>query len=143
MLIKKFHEQKEKSQSETWKDPAMIFRLNHTGEVLKSSASQNRPVVPVKMNISYTITVHPDVVPEGEKIRCWLPWPKEGLPRQKEIKLISTSVPEFLIAPDTATHSTIYMEAISKKGTPTVFQISFEYTSEAQHFNMPDIKILP
>jgi hypothetical protein len=143
MLIKKFHEQKEKSQSETWKDPAMIFRLNHTGEVLKSSDSQNRPVVPVKMNISYTITVHPDVVPEGEKIRCWLPWPKEGLPRQKEIKLISTSVPEFLIAPDTATHSTIYMEAISKKGTPTVFQISFDYTSEAQHYNMPDIRILP
>jgi hypothetical protein len=143
MLIKKFHEQKEKSQSETWKDPAMIFRLNHTGEVLRSSDSQYKPVVPVKMNISYTITVHPDVVQEGDKIRCWLPWPKEGLPRQKEIKLISTSVPEFLIAPDTATHSTIYMEAISKKGTPTVFQISFEYTSEAQHFNMPDIKILP
>src|SRR5664280_2403397 len=80
MLIKKFHEQKEKSQSETWKDPAMIFRLNHTGEVLKSSDSQSRPVVPVKMNISYTITIHPDVVQEGDKIRCWLPWPKEGLP---------------------------------------------------------------
>jgi transglutaminase-like putative cysteine protease len=35
------------------------------------------------------------------------------------------------------------MEAVSKKGTPTVFKISYDYTSEAQHYNMSDIKTLP
>jgi len=35
------------------------------------------------------------------------------------------------------------MEAISKKGVPTTFEISYSYTSNAQHFNMPTIKNLP
>jgi hypothetical protein len=35
------------------------------------------------------------------------------------------------------------MEALSKKGVPTVFQISYSYTSDAQHFSMSGIKTLP
>jgi hypothetical protein len=143
MLIKKFHEQKDKSLRERESDPEAIFRLKHTEQVLKSTDNQSNPVVPVSMKITYTITVHPDVVPEGEKIRCWMPWPKEGHPRQKEVKLLNTSNPEYNIAPDTAIHRTIYMEALSKKGVPTIFQISFSYVSDAQYFNMPGIKILP
>ena len=143
MLIKKFHEQKDKSLRETQNDPEAIFRLKHTGQVLKSTDNQSNPVVPVSMKIMYTITIHPDVIPDGEKIRCWLPWPKAGQPRQSEIKLLSTSNPEYTISPDTAIHSTLYMEAVSKKGVPTIFQISFSYVSDAQYFNIPGIKILP
>jgi hypothetical protein len=95
------------------------------------------------MKIIYTITVHPDAVPDGEKIRCWLPWPKESHKRQREVKLISTSNPQYMIAPDTAIHRTIYMEEQSKKGIPTVFQISFDYTSYAQYFNLSGLKIQP
>jgi hypothetical protein len=143
MLIKKFYEQKDKSLRETENDPEAIFRLKHTEQILKSTDNQSNPVVPVSMKITYTITVHPDIIPEGEKIRCWMPWPKEGHPRQKEVKLLSTSNPEYTIAPDTSIHRTIYMEALSKKGTPTIFQISFIYVSDGQYFNMSGIKILP
>ena len=143
LLIKKFREHKDERLLEIANEPGMIFRLKHTEQVLKSSNAQYDPVVPVKMEITYTLTVHPDVVPDGEKIRCWLPWPKSEHPRQKEVKLLRTSVPAYMISPDTAIHSTIYMERQSKKGVPTIFQISFDYTSNAQYFNMPGIKILP
>jgi hypothetical protein len=143
LLIKRFNELKEKRLNVTGNDPEMIFRLNHTEQVLKSSANQQNPVFPVKMEITYTVTVHPDVVPEGQKIRCWLPWPKRGYPRQTDIKLISTSNPEFFVAPDTAIHSTVYMEETAKKGAPIVFQIKYSYVSYGQYFKIPGIKILP
>jgi hypothetical protein len=143
VLIKKFHEQKGRRSSDTTGNHEMIFRLRHTGQVLKSTDNQSNPVLPINMEITYTITVHPDVVPDGEKIRCWLPWPKEDYPRQKEVKLISTSNPEYILAPDTAVHRTLYMEELTKKGAPAIFQISFTYVSSSQHFNMSGIKILP
>ena len=143
VLIKKFHEQKDERLKEIGNDPAMIFRLKHTEEATKASGNNNEPVVPVKMKITYTISVNHDAVPYGEKIRCWMPWPKEGFPRQSGVELISTSNPEYSIAPDTSIHSTIYMEESAKKGIPTVFQISYTYVSYAQHFNMSEITVLP
>ena len=142
LLIKKFYEQKEEWLRETAEDPNMIFRQKHTKEVYKVSDNQNNPVVPVNMSITYTITVHPDVVPEAEKIRCWLPWPKENHPRQQKVKLLSTSGQEFIIASDSAIHSSIYMEELSKKGVPTVFQISYCYQSNAQYFNLDGLKFI-
>jgi hypothetical protein len=143
VLIKKFRENKAERLLEISREPGMIFRLDHTTQVLKSSQNKSEPVIPVKMKITYTVRVHPDAVPEGEMIRCWMPWPKEDPPRQKEIKLINSSNPEYSIAPDTAIHSTIFMKETAKKGIPTVFQVVFTYVSSAQHYNMHDTKILP
>lgn len=143
LLVKKFHEQKEIRLREIANEPEKIFRLHHTEMILETPGNQGDPVVPVNMKMTYAITVHPDVVPNGEKISCWLPFPKYAPPRQKEIKLLSTSYPEYMIAPDTAIHSTLYMEAIAKKGIPTVFQISYSYTSNAQHFDITGIHTLP
>jgi hypothetical protein len=143
VLIKKFYEQKEERLREIANEPEMIFRLHHTEEVLKSSENNGNPVVPVNMKMTYTITVHSDAAPDGEKIRCWLPFPKNDPPRQTEIKLLNTSSSEYAIAPDTSIHSSIFMEAPLKKGVPTVFQISYIYSSKAQYFNMTGIKPLP
>jgi hypothetical protein len=143
MLIKKFHEDKDGWLRDIENDPEMIFRLKHTAEVLKVSDNQSTPVVPVKMRVTYTITVHPDIVPEGEKLRCWIPIPREDQPRQKNFKLLSTSDAEYIISPDTSIHHTLFMEQRSKKGIPTVFYISYDYISSAQYFKMSETKILP
>jgi hypothetical protein len=143
LLLKKFRENKEERLLELSRKPDIVFRLKHVEDVYKYSNTQSDPVLPVSMKITYSITVHPDVVPAGEMIRCWLPWPKEDYPRQSEIKLLTTSNPRYLIAPDTAIHRTIYMEEISEKGVPVVFQISFAYTSSASYFNPSNIKIQP
>jgi hypothetical protein len=95
------------------------------------------------MTITYTLTVEPDAVPEGEIIRCWLPWPRSGCPRQQDIKLLSTSNPEYAIAPDSSVHSTIFMEETARKGVPAVFQITYSYVSYGQHFDISQFKTLP
>jgi hypothetical protein len=143
ILIKKFIEQKDERLMEIASNPEMIFRLKHTEEIYKSSENHGKPVVPVNMKITYTISVHPDAVPEGEKIRCWMPWPKEGHVRQKKIRLLNTSNQEYIIAPDTAIHSTIYMEEISKNGEPAIFRISFTYESSGQYFDLSNKKVIP
>jgi len=142
MLLRAFYEKKEERQNKIDNDSGMIFRRKHTEEVIKASGDQNAPVIPVDMKITYTITVKQDVVPDGETIRCWMPWPKENHSRQKNAELLTTSIKEYLIAPDSSIHSTIYMEEKSKKGFPTVFEISFLYQSSAQYFNPGSLKPL-
>jgi DNA-directed RNA polymerase subunit H (RpoH/RPB5) len=139
-LLKKFYENKKMNTDYNETDPEKISRLQHTTMALNAA---DHPSNPVKMTVIYTLTVHPDAVPDGEKIRCWLPWPKAGDQRQTDIKLISASEKKYELAPDSSVHSTIYMEAISKKGLPSVFQVSFSYTSFAEYFDLPAHKILP
>jgi hypothetical protein len=143
ILLKKFYEEKEFRQKETSEDPEMVFRLNHTTESIKISGSQSNPVVPVNVGITYTITVHPDVVPDGETIRCWMPWPKANHTRQKKIVLLNTSNQLYRISPDTAIHSTLYMEGKAKNGAPTIFRITYRYESNAQYFYLSNLTIIP
>lgn len=143
VLLRKFHLKQNQDITRTADDPEKTFRLKHTGEVVRLSDSHSDTLLPVTMKITYTITVHPDVVPEGEKIYCWLPWPKINHSRQKNVKLLGSSNPEYIIAPDTAIHSSFYMTGISEKGRSTVFQVSYLYTSDAQYYNISKIKKVP
>lgn len=142
-LIKDFHEQKDKQIAEATADPQMEERLKHSEEVVKASDSDSKPVLPVKMKITYTLTVHPDVIPEGESIRCWLPYPKVSFSRQSDVKLSSTSEKIYIISPESSTHGTIYLENKSKKGMPTIFTEEFTYTSNAQYFDYESLTAKP
>jgi hypothetical protein len=139
VLISRFREKREDSQPESGKDTVVIFRLKHTSEVMQKSIDSSYPVVPVEMKITYTITVSPDAAPAGETIRCWLPWPRADQPRQTNIKLLSASESDFTISPDSAIHSTIYMEKTAHRDEPTVFQVSFSYWSKGQYFKPEEI----
>jgi transglutaminase-like putative cysteine protease len=121
----------------------MILRYNNISSIIKASENHFDPVVPVEMIIEYSLTVDPDAVPEGETVRCWLPYPKENQQRQKNIRFISASDENYVIAPDTVTHRTIYMEAKAVRGIPTRFMVSFSYQSSGQYFDPAKIKILP
>ena len=133
-LLKQFYEHRSSRLQSIADEPIMIARLKNTMDILKSEDTQSDPCKPVNMKIEYTITVHPDVVPEGETIRCWLPWPKTDQPRQQKVELINTSENNFIIAPDSALHSTIYMESNARKGQPTVFSVTYSYQSSGPTF---------
>lgn len=139
-LLKKFYEHKDENLYVKETRPEKILRLQHTTQ---AASTPDSLINPVKMRVTYTITVHPDAVPDGEMIRCWLPWPKKVFARQKEVKLISASDPKYIISPDSSIHSTIYMETSALKGSPAIFQISYSYTSFAQYFNLSAHKVLP
>jgi transglutaminase-like putative cysteine protease len=142
-LLRGFYEQKDIRNRAIAEDQRMIFRSQHTKQIYKESHGKSTPVVPVKIKITYTITVEPDAAPDGETIRCWIPWPKENNPRQKFIEVISTSMPEYQISPDSAIHRSVYMEMKSKKGTASLFQVAYIYESSGQYFNPDGIKAMP
>lgn len=131
--LRKFRE-----ENETWKlqqenDETNRFYRNHITRIIADSAAGADPRQPVKMKVTYTVTVFRDAVPADERIRCWLPWPRSEEPRQKEAELLSASQDNYIKSPDSAIHSTIYMERKAVKGKPTVFTIEYTYTSSATH----------
>jgi len=124
-------------------DKLSVFCLEHSRMVIEAGKSSGKPVVPVKMKVSYRLTVDADAVPDGELIRCWLPWPRELHDRQGDVVLIKT-VPELhFIAPDTVEQRSVFLEQTASKGKPVIFEVQFSYRSMAQYFDLENLKILP
>ncbi|MDR2887129.1 MAG: transglutaminase domain-containing protein [Bacteroidales bacterium] len=139
-LLKMFYEDKSGRKKAAADDSIKIYRLNHTEKVIEASRNSSVPALPVKMKVTYTLTVNADAVPDGETIRCWLPLPQNGHPRQKFISLVEQSENSYILSPDTAIHTSIYMEKKAKSGEPAVFKAVFLYQSAAQYFNPDNIK---
>ena len=109
---------------------------------------------PRRIRVRYTLTLKADAVPDGETVRCWLPYPRTDVPRQKDIKFISagwisrpdgaaspkyfrtetTDTREVTFSSDGCAHSTLYMEAPASAGSPLTFYEEFEYTAYAEWF---------
>jgi transglutaminase-like putative cysteine protease len=122
--------------------PAVVKASEETGK---------RLVNPIKIKINYTLTVKKDVVPAGEVIRCWLPYPREGHKRQTDIKLLSVNsdlptgqAGHYIISPnDDYLQRTLYMQKKAKAGEPTVFNYSLEYTAYAEWYNLKPDEVKP
>ena len=97
---------------------------------------------PQKMRISYTITVKPNEVPEGETIRVWMPFPRENK-RSSNIKLISTTNENYIIAPDEYPHKSIYMEAPAIKDSAMQFGYQLEVETADHWFNFGPENVKP
>jgi len=119
------------------------FCIGHTRQVIAQTKTMGEPVVPVKMKLNYTVTVKPDAVPEGKIIRCWMPFPREGHDRQKNIKLLKSDPEQASIAPESDLQRTVYLEKKAVNGQPTVFRIEFELETSAQYFDLKPENIKP
>ncbi len=123
-------------------DPLETFLKDYIPKVYEAtSSSSERIVLPVKMKIKYSLTVKPNAVPDGEIIRCWLPYPKETNLRQTEIQLLRVSKNEYTIADDKNLQRTLYLEETAKKDQPTKFEIELTYTSKAEFVNLFESKM--
>ena len=119
------------------RDGEVTVREDNTRAVMKQAAkSKERIGDPKHFRIRYTITVKPNAVPEGETVRCWLPMPRTDVPRQKNVKLLSTSQPDFVRSPMDYAHSTVYMEKKAEAGKPTVFSEEFEFDAYGVWFDL-------
>jgi len=117
-----------------WKIPSIV----KAAQVGKSAYVQ-----PIKMKIRYTITVKPNEVPAGEVIRVWMPFPRFDAKAHSNITLISTSQPQYIIAPDSYAHKSIYMEGVAQADKPAKFGFELSYTSYAQCFKFKPEEIQP
>jgi hypothetical protein len=112
------------------KDPLDKFLEDYIPQVLDEAANgQESLVKPVTFNLNYTITVNPNAVPDGEIIKCWLPYPREGHTRQTKIKLLNVNSDKFQIAENDFLQRTLYLEKIAVKDQPTVFNMKLEVTN--------------
>ncbi|GHT10666.1 cysteine protease [Bacteroidia bacterium] len=98
---------------------------------------------PVNMTVKYAVTLEANAVPDGETVRCWLPFPREDNRRQSNIKLLAVNDNNYIIAPPQYAHHTVYMEKIAKKDEPLTFSLEFSYTSVAEWFNLKSKDIQP
>jgi len=122
-------------------DSFHLFRLMHARKVI-AAASDGKPVIPVKIKLTYRLSVDADAVPDGEIVRCWLPYPREIHNRQREVTLLNTIPENHFIAPDTVTQRSVYLEQRASKGKPVVFEMQISYLSLAQYFDLSQSKIL-
>lgn len=123
-------------------DQLSLFRLEHSRNVIAASQI-GKPVVPVKMKVTYQLTVNADAVPDGEMVRCWLPFPREVHLRQNDVRLLKTIPESHFMASDTLDQRSVYLEQKASKGKPVVFEMQLAYQSMAQYFDLSKMKILP
>lgn len=113
---------------------------------------------PKRMRVKYTVTVDADAVPDGETVRCWLPYPRSDVARQTDVQFIragakassdhkffteTTDSELITFAPKEYAHSTLYMEIPACKGQPVTFTEEFEYTSAGEYFRDLENRVKP
>jgi len=125
-------------------DKLKEFLKNYLPTSVNESLRSGKSLInPVRMRIVYTLTVDSNAVPAGETIRCWLPYPRQDFKRQTDVKLLSVNSNEYIIANDTCSQRTLYMEKKAIQGKPTVFQMKLEYVSYSEFHNIDPKEIKP
>ena len=124
-------------------DSLDLFCLQHTAKVISETKTLGQLVTPVKMKLSYMVDVDINAVPDGATIRCWLPFPREGNARQKNVRLISSEPENAEIADNLNLQRSIYLEKKVQKDRPTIFRIDFEVETSAQYFDLSPALIKP
>jgi hypothetical protein len=122
-------------------DPLIVYCLEHTTDLVKKTKGEGELVNPVDNVFDFTIKLNEDVLPAGETVRCWMPFPKENHPRQQNIELISINSDDYIIAPDSVLQRSIYCEKKTEAGKETIFKLKFKTTSYAQVFFPGKMKI--
>jgi transglutaminase-like putative cysteine protease len=97
----------------------------------------------VEMTIRYSVTLNPNAVPDGETVRCWLPYPREDHRRQTNVRLLAVNDSNYIISPPDYAHRTLYMEKTARKDEPLTFAFSFSYRSAAEWFHLAATAPLP
>jgi Transglutaminase-like superfamily len=136
-------EQKEKIDG-TSSSELSKYLAGYIPETVKESEELKQNLVnKVVHKLDYTVTVKPNSVPDGEIIRCWLPFPREGHDRQTDIKLLSVNSSQYIIAGNENLQRTIYFEKTARKDEPTIFNIVIEVTNYAELSHLNQDKIRP
>lgn len=122
-----------KPKSDTPKDELLIEAFENK-EV--SDRVWRSLLKPQRMKVLYTLTVKPDVVSNGERIRAWLPYPHGDISRQTNVKFIEASQANYVMSNNVVPHSSIYMEKEAQAGKPTTFSVEYEFTSQGEWIDL-------
>ncbi len=118
-------------------DPLDSIRMENTSEII-NAALPAKPVASRTITIEYTITIAADAVPAGEEISCWMPFPKESHPRQKNVTLIAANTPKSIRSSPDCIHSSLFAVKTAVAGIPTQFSYQASFEISGQWFDVSD-----
>jgi CubicO group peptidase (beta-lactamase class C family)/transglutaminase-like putative cysteine protease len=125
---------------DTFDWPTHLARL-----LAESDDAGSRYIHPVRHRVRYELTVkenHPRLR-RGARVRCWLPFPQE-LPRQRDVRLVSTDPPTATVAPNGHPHRTVYFEqTVEDASAAPTFVAEFEFTSYADVPQLDPARVKP
>ncbi|MEN8115491.1 MAG: transglutaminase-like domain-containing protein [Bacteroidota bacterium] len=96
-----------------------------------------------KMKVNYTVTLNPNAVPEGEVVKCWLPYPRVSSGRLTKVEFLDANNEELIIAPEETMQRTVYMEKPAVKDSATVFNVSYIIHTAARWFGVTPNMVKP
>lgn len=96
-----------------------------------------------RIKVNYTVKLKPNMIPDGEIVQCWLPYPRTGSNRLPNVEFLSASQEDFIIAPNKSMQRTVYMEKPAEKNKETMFHISYIFHAAAQWFDINPEEVKP
>lgn len=125
-------------------DPLDDFRVQTISDLLSpTNSDENILAKTQKYRIDFTITLKPDAIPPGEIVKCWMPFPRESAPRQKNVKLIEVNSAVYDLADNKNLQRSLYFEKKTEASQPTVFYYSAEFETASQYFNLKNAEFKP
>lgn len=118
------------------------IRLANSAEIIHAG-KPGHPAVSKTYRIEYTITVNADAVPDGETIRCWMPYPRLSPPRQTRITLIWSDPVKCLVSNQETFHASLYGEKKAISGQPATFSYIVVFSNAGQWIEMEPIRPNP
>ncbi|MCX7747674.1 MAG: stalk domain-containing protein [Clostridia bacterium] len=115
--------------------------LNHIKNLKEKSKSVNGWVkLPKNGTMQQTLTLKKGVVPTGESLRCWLPYPIV-FENQDNIKKISSSASLKSIDKETSSIRSVYFETKANGNVENVFDVKYSYTSYSKYMKKDPEKV--
>ncbi len=78
------------------------------------------------------LKIEPDAIPESEVLRVWMPIPRKD-PLQPEVKLMSATPGNCVLAPEDSFQRTIFFETSFAEVEELEFHIEYEYVAYASY----------
>lgn len=98
-------------------------------------------VLPMREEVTQTLTVKADAVPAGETLRAWLPFPRDIKGQQEDVRLVAHEPGAFATKPSDAMQRTVYLEQKAVAGKPTVFAVTWQATLYGRDFHIDPSKV--
>ncbi|HWQ91838.1 MAG TPA: transglutaminase domain-containing protein [Clostridia bacterium] len=109
--------------------------------IREAAQTESMPyVLPKQFEVTMTVTVQANAAPTGQRMRAWLPVPRE-YPFQSGFELMSSSPSLKSMADKFSPIRSVYLEQPAREGQPTVFSIVYRYTSQGVRFEVDPAKV--
>ena len=114
----------------------------HSKVIQQAKATAQSSVLPQRVKVTQTLTVDADAIPAGKTLRAWIPFPRDIVGQQQDIRFVSSQPAAHDIAPESALQRTVYLEQSTQASKPTKFSVTYELTIYSQYHAIDPAKVV-